>query len=122
MTRKTTTIQDAMTRKTTTIQDAMAAAGLTPHKAMNIPADGKVRAPRLFTGDTTAERLQVMMGAYSGGAQNLDVFLQSHPGSAMRIDRAGRMAQSMHDGHNAAKTSDLEKTVFLSHGNGGDSI
>ena len=73
----------------------------------------EVRAPRLFTGDTTAERLQAMLfenaermavhsdepgifrimaGAYSGGAQNLDVFLQSHSGSAMRIDRAGRMA------------------------------
>ena len=73
----------------------------------------EVRAPRLFTGDTTAERLQamlfenaermavhsdepgifrVMAGAYSGGSQNLDVFLQGHAGSAMRIDRAGRMA------------------------------
>lgn len=73
----------------------------------------EVRAPRLFTGDTTAERLQamlfensermavhsdepgifrVMAGAYSNGAQNLDVFLQGHAGSAMRIDRAGRMA------------------------------
>lgn len=73
----------------------------------------EVRAPRLFTGDTTAERLQallfensermsvhsdepgifrVMAGAYSGGAQNLDVFLQGHAGSAMRIDRAGRTA------------------------------
>lgn len=73
----------------------------------------EVRAPRLFTGDTTAERLQallcensermsvhsdepgifrVMAGAYSGGAQNLDVFLQSHAGSAIRVDRAGRLA------------------------------
>lgn len=73
----------------------------------------EIRAPRLFTGDTTAERLQamlfensermavhsdepgifrVMAGAYSGGAQNLDVFLQGHAGSPLRIDRAGRMA------------------------------
>lgn len=73
----------------------------------------EVRAPRLFTGDTTAERLQAMLfenaermavhsdepgifrimsGAYSGGSQNLDVFLQGHAGSAMRIDRAGRIA------------------------------
>lgn len=73
----------------------------------------EVWAPRLFTGDCTAERLQallfensermavhsdepgifrVMAGAYSGGAQNLDVFLQSHAGSALRIDRAGRIA------------------------------
>jgi putative DNA primase/helicase len=73
----------------------------------------ELRAPRLFTGDTTAERAQAMLfengerlaihsdepgifrvlaGAYSGGTQNLDVFLQGHAGSAMRIDRAGRMA------------------------------
>lgn len=73
----------------------------------------ELRAPRLFTGDTTAERAQAMLfengerlaihsdepgifrvlaGAYSGGSQNLDVFLQGHAGSAMRIDRAGRMA------------------------------
>jgi replicative DNA helicase len=73
----------------------------------------EVRAPRLFTGDTTAERLQamlcehsermavhsdepgifrVMAGAYSGGSQNLDVFLQGHAGSAIRVDRAGRLA------------------------------
>lgn len=73
----------------------------------------EVRAPRLFTGDTTAERLQamlcehsermavhsdepgifrVMAGSYSGGSQNLDVFLQGHAGSAIRVDRAGRLA------------------------------
>lgn len=73
----------------------------------------EIRAPRLFTGDTTAERLQallceqsermavhsdepgifrVMAGSYSGGAQNLDVFLQGHAGSAIRVDRAGRLA------------------------------
>lgn len=73
----------------------------------------EVMPPRLFTGDTTAERLQamifenaermavhsdepgifrVMAGAYSNGSQNIDVFLQGHAGSAMRIDRAGRMA------------------------------
>lgn len=70
-------------------------------------------APRLFTGDITSERLQqvlaeqdertavfsdeggifqVMAGAYSGGLSSLDVFLQGHSGSAMRVDRAGRMA------------------------------
>ena len=73
----------------------------------------EVLSPRLFTGDTTAERLQamlvensermavhsdepgifrVMAGAYSGGSQNLDVFLQGHAGSPIRIDRAGRLA------------------------------
>ena len=73
----------------------------------------EVRAPRLFTGNTTAERAEAMLceqserisihsdepgifrvmgGAYSGGAQNIDVFLKGHAGSAMRVDRAGRMA------------------------------
>ena len=74
---------------------------------------GELVAPRLFTGDVTGERLQallvehggrlavlsdeggifqVMSGLYSGGAANNDVFLQGHAGSAMRVDRAGRMA------------------------------
>jgi len=82
-------------------------------EAIELDMPEEVRAPRLFTGDTTAERLQamlfenaermavhsdepgifrVMAGAYSGGSQNLDVFLQGHAGSAMRIDRATRMA------------------------------
>jgi replicative DNA helicase len=73
----------------------------------------EIRAPRLFSGDTTAERLQAMLveygermavhsdeagiflimaGIYNGGAANLDVFLQGHAGSAMRVDRAGRSA------------------------------
>jgi putative DNA primase/helicase len=76
-----------------------------------VPAD--VFAPRIFTGDTTAERLQgllveqgerfavlsdeagifqIMAGMYSGGVGALDVFLQSHAGSAVRVDRAGRLA------------------------------
>jgi putative DNA primase/helicase len=73
----------------------------------------EVFAPRLFSGDVTAERLQqllveqnermavvsdeggifqVMAGAYSGGIASLDVFLQGHSGAPMRVDRAGRMA------------------------------
>ena len=69
--------------------------------------------PRLFTGDVTAERLQgllvehaermavlsdeagiflIMAGMYSGGMASLDVFLQGHAGTAMRVDRAGRQA------------------------------
>ena len=73
----------------------------------------EARAPRLFTGDTTAERLQallvehgermavhsdesgiflIMAGIYSGGAANIDVFLQGHAGTPMRVDRAGRSA------------------------------
>lgn len=73
----------------------------------------EVRAPRLFTGDVTAERLQallvehgermavlsdeagiflIMAGMYSGGMASLDVFLQGHAGTPMRVDRADRCA------------------------------
>lgn len=69
--------------------------------------------PKLFTGDTTAETLQslmvkqgermavltdeagiflVMAGLYSGGKASLDVFLQGHAGSSVRVDRADREA------------------------------
>ncbi len=71
----------------------------------------ELRAPRLWTGDTTPERLQslladhgermavltdesgifeVMGGLYSGGVANLDIFLQGHAGHAVRVDRQGR--------------------------------
>ena len=71
----------------------------------------EVRAPRLFTSDSTPERLQaliaehgermavhsdesgsfqIMGGLYSGGQAHLDVYLQSHAGSPMRVDRATR--------------------------------
>lgn len=73
----------------------------------------EIHAPRLFTGDVTAETLQamlvkhgermavltdeagifmVMAGLYSGGSANIDVFLQSHAGSPVRVDRADREA------------------------------
>lgn len=73
----------------------------------------EVFAPRIFTGDITAERLQqllveqceriavlsdeggifnIIMGAYNGGMGSYDIWLQGHAGSTARIDRAGRMA------------------------------
>lgn len=76
-----------------------------------MPAE--IYAPRIFTGDITGERLQqllveqdermtvltdeagifgIMAGQYSGGTASLDVFLQGHSGTAMRVDRAGRLA------------------------------
>ncbi|MFV0663134.1 DUF3987 domain-containing protein [Denitromonas sp.] len=76
-----------------------------------MPAE--IFAPKLFTGDTTAETLQgllvkqgermavltdeagiflVMAGLYSGGNASLDVFLQGHAGSPVRVDRADREA------------------------------
>lgn len=76
-----------------------------------MPAE--LRAPRLFTEDVTAERLQAMLaeygermallsdeagifqimaGIYNGGSANLDAFLKGHAGTAMRVDRAGREA------------------------------
>ncbi len=81
------------------------------HEKDNMPAE--LRAPRLFTEDVTAERLQAMLaehgermallsdeagifqimaGIYSGGSSNLDAFLKGHAGTAMRVDRAGREA------------------------------
>jgi putative DNA primase/helicase len=82
-------------------------------KREEVETPGELRAPRLFTGDCTAERLQgllvehgermavlsdeagiflIMAGVYSGGVASLDVFLQGHAGTAMRVDRAGRLA------------------------------
>lgn len=76
-----------------------------------MPAE--VLARRLVAGDITAERAQqflvehgeqlgilsdepgilgVMAGLYSGGAANIDVFLQGHAGSPLRVDRGGRQA------------------------------
>jgi len=73
----------------------------------------ELRAPRLWTGDTTPERLQslladhgermavlsdeggifdIMAGLYSDGRANLDIFLQGHAGKSVRVDRQGRTA------------------------------
>jgi replicative DNA helicase len=81
------------------------------HERDSMPAE--LRAPRLFTEDVTAERLQAMLaeygermallsdeagifqimaGIYNGGSANLDAFLKGHAGTAMRVDRAGREA------------------------------
>jgi putative DNA primase/helicase len=70
-------------------------------------------APRFFTGDTTAERLQqmlmenkgtmavmtdeggifsVMAGIYTGGEAYVDVFLQGYSGTTVRVDRGSRTA------------------------------
>jgi putative DNA primase/helicase len=67
--------------------------------------------PRVFSDDCTPERLQtllvdhggrmallsdeggvieVMAGLYSGGRLNMNVFLQGHAGTAIRVDRQGR--------------------------------
>ena len=68
--------------------------------------------PRLFTDDVTPERLQelmaehdermallsdeggqfeVMSGLYNNGHSNVNVFLQGHAGSPVRVDRQGRL-------------------------------
>ena len=73
----------------------------------------EIHAPKLFTGDVTSERLQsllvmqgermsvltdeagiflIMSGIYSGGNASIDVFLQAHAGSPVRVDRAEREA------------------------------
>jgi putative DNA primase/helicase len=69
--------------------------------------------PQVYAGDVTPERLQtlmmehgermalledeggifaVMAGLYNGGKANIDIFLKSHAGSAVRVDRQGRSA------------------------------
>lgn len=84
---------------------------LIQHEHETMPAE--ILAPRLYTQDCTAERLQgllvehgermavlsdeagiflIMAGMYSGGIASLDVFLQGHAGTAMRVDRADRCA------------------------------
>jgi putative DNA primase/helicase len=77
----------------------------------------QIRAPRLFTNDCTPERFQsllvengermavlsdeggifeVMAGLYSDGKVNLDIFLKSHVGSPVRVDRGSRSAHLNH--------------------------
>ncbi len=72
---------------------------------------GEIRDPRVWTDDVTPERLQalladhgermallsdeggifeVMAGLYSNGRANINVFLQGHSGSPIRVDRQGR--------------------------------
>lgn len=79
--------------------------------AEQTPAELKPR--RLFTGDSTPERLQsllvenggcmavisdeggilsVMGGLYTGGESYIDIFLQAYSGSAVRVDRGSRTA------------------------------
>lgn len=74
-------------------------------------AQPQVKAPKLFTGDITAEELQnqlvkhdekmavlsdeggifeVMTGLYNDGKANLDVFLQAWSGSSVRVNRGQR--------------------------------
>lgn len=71
----------------------------------------KIKEPRLWTDDVTPEQLQalmanhgermallsdeggifeVMAGLYTNGRANLNVFLQSHAGAPVRVDRQGR--------------------------------
>jgi putative DNA primase/helicase len=77
----------------------------------------EIRAPRIFTDDCTPERFQgllvehgermgvlsdeggifeVMSGLYSDGRANIDVFLKSHAGSPVRVDRGTREAYLNH--------------------------
>ena len=71
----------------------------------------EIRPPRIWADDTTPERFQmllvenseqisvisdeggifeVMAGLYSDGRMNINVFLQSHSGSSVRVERQGR--------------------------------
>ena len=76
-----------------------------------MPAE--LKSPRVFTSDSTSEQVQqllvdhaeriaviadeggifqIMAGAYSGGVASIDVYLQGHSGSALRVDRGSRTA------------------------------
>lgn len=89
--------------------DRLAAAREVAQLLETMPAHK--RAPRLFTSDCTPERFQsllqehnermsvlsdeggifeLMSGLYSDGKVNFDVFLQSHSGSRVRVDRSSR--------------------------------
>lgn len=102
-------LQDAAKAKDETEREALRAEIQREEEGM----PEELRAPRIFTGDCTGERLQslmvehgermavmsdeagqfmVMAGVYNGGQASLDVYLQGHAGTAMRVDRAGRTA------------------------------
>ncbi|MDD2770378.1 MAG: DUF3987 domain-containing protein [Methylococcus sp.] len=106
---------EALKKKAMRADSAEARQALTGEIQAEIESTpAELLAPRLFTGDCTAERLQqllvehgeamavlsdeggifqVMAGAYSGWMGSLDVYLQGHSGScSMRVDRGGRFA------------------------------
>jgi len=78
---------------------------------LSVDMPQELRSPRVYSGDTNSEGLQkllvenngrmsiltdeggifeVMAGMYSNGKVNINVFLQGHAGSSIRVDRAGR--------------------------------
>jgi putative DNA primase/helicase len=80
-------------------------------EALRASMPAEIKPPMLFTGDVTPEALQglmvdhqermaviadeggifeVMTGLYSDGKVNLDVFLQGHAGSPVRVNRTSR--------------------------------
>jgi putative DNA primase/helicase len=98
----------------------------------------EIISPRLWTGDTTPERLQsllvdhgermavlsdeggifeVMAGLYSDGRANLDVFLQGHAGQAVRVDRQSRTAHL--DAPALSFGLAIQPTILADMGNGG---
>lgn len=105
---------EALKKKAMRAESAEARQALTGEIQAEIEATpAELLAPRLFTSDSTSERtqqlvvehgeamaflsdeggiFQVMGGAYSGGMASVDVYLQGHSGSPMRVDRGGRLA------------------------------
>lgn len=79
------------------------------HEKATLPEE--IKTPRLWTNDATPEKMQsllvengermsvlsdeggifeVMSGLYSDGRANIDVFLQGHAGTSLRVDRGSR--------------------------------
>jgi len=111
--------RDVMLKRADKLKDAAAKENI-PEKRESILAEvaqiisdapAEVHPPRLWTDDVTPERLQslmleqdgrmallsdeggifeVMSGLYSNGRANLNVFLQAHTGSPVRVDRGSR--------------------------------
>lgn len=97
---------DAAKEKDSCVRDGL----INEIENLRLEMPDEVIAPRLFTGDTTPERLQslmaeqkgnmtvlsdeggifdIMAGLYSDKV-NLDIFLKGHAGSPIRVDRVGR--------------------------------
>lgn len=104
-------LEKRASRHTTSDEDRESAIQRIAELRSQLPDE--IRLPRLWTGDTTSERLQgllvdhgermavlsdesgifeVMAGLYNDGKANNDIYLQAHAGQAVRVDRQGRSA------------------------------
>lgn len=102
-------LKGSMSKPDTTKEDRIEA--LLKIKQLEESMPKEINMPQLWTDDVTPERLQALMaengerfaiisdeggifevisGLYTGGKSNINVFLQSHAGSSVRVERQGR--------------------------------